>query len=183
MTQWLNDILLASGVTGILLGVGFLLIPERIFKEQSQWRQWLLERDMAALLNRYQRIEKPLYRHHRLVGAALTAGALTLLTLIGKFSHLYATSAWGQILGVRLAILFAWALGLMALIIGIFLLVRPSALKGVETLANRWVTPFPSSMRTNSSPGKVNPLILRFPRRAGILLLLAGTACLLLIAD
>jgi hypothetical protein len=179
MTQWLNDILVISGTTGLVAGAGLLLMPERAFGEQSRWREWLLERDLTALLNRYQRIEKPLYRHHRLVGAALTAGALTLLYLLGKLQgYLFATNAWDHILGVRLAMLFAWMLGFLALIIGIFFLIRPSTLKGVENLSNRWIGPPPSTFQQAEPAKGINHLILRFPRHTGILLLLAGFTCL-----
>ena len=179
MTQWLNDILVISGTTGMLAGAGLLLMPERAFGEQSRWRQWFLEHDLAALLNHYQRIERYLYRHNRLVGAALTVGALTLLYLLGKLQgYLYASNVWSQIQGVRLAMLFAWALAILALIIGIFFLIRPSALKGVESLSNRWIGPPPSTFQQAEPAKGINHLILRFPRHTGILLLLAGITCL-----
>jgi hypothetical protein len=179
MIQWLIDILIVSGTTGLVAGAGLLFMPERVFSEQSRWRQWLLEHDLSTQLNRYQRIEKPLYRHHRLFGAALTVGALTLLYLLTKLqSYLFATSVWSQIQGVRLAMIFAWALATLALIIGILFLVRPSALKGVETLSNRWIGPPPSTFQQAEPAKGINRLILRFPRHTGILLLLAGITCL-----
>lgn len=179
MSQWLNDILVVSGTTGMVAGAGLLLMPQQLFSEQSQWRKWLLEHDLVGLLNHHQRIEKPLYRHHRPFGAALTAGALILLTLLGKLqSYLFATNAWSDILGVRLAMIFAWALAILALFIGIFFLVRPSALKNVEALSNRWIGPPPSTFQQAEPAKGINRLILRFPRYTGILLLLAGIACL-----
>ena len=179
MTQWLYDILIVSGTTGMVAGAGLLLMPKRAFREQSRWRQWLLEHDLAALLNHYQRIEKPLYRHRRMVGAALTVGALTLMTLLGKLQgYLFATTAWNQILGVRLAMLFSWALAILTLIIGIFFLIRPSTLKGVEALSNRWIGPPPSTFQESEPAKGISRLILRFPRHTGILLLLAGIICL-----
>lgn len=179
MTQWLNDILVVSGATGMIAGAGLLLMPKQLFSEQSRWREWLFEQDLVGLLNLYRKIEKPLYRHHRLVGAALTAGALTLLILLGKLhSYLFATSAWSQVLGVRLAMIFAWALAILALIVGIFFLVRPSTLKGVEALSNRWIGPAPSTFQEAEPAKGINRLILRFPRHTGILLLLAGITCL-----
>lgn len=87
-------ILVISGTFGVVAGAGLLLMPERMLREQNPLRQWLLERDLAALLNRYQRIEPPLYHHHRIFGAAVIVGALTLLALMGKLhSHVFATGA------------------------------------------------------------------------------------------
>jgi hypothetical protein len=79
--------------------------------------------------------------------------------------------------------LTSWALALFALGIGVFLLVRPSALKGLETAANRWIEPFPSSTKaTVPAETGINRLILRAPRFSGLLLLAAGLACLLAFA-
>jgi len=150
-----------------------------VFREHSLWRQWLLEHELADLLNRYHKIEKFLYRHHRVIGTAVIAGALTLLTLIVKLHDAFASSTWSHILGIQLAILFSWALAILALIIGIFLLIRPSALKGIEVQANRWIGPSPATSLIEKPAVKgINALILRFPKHTGILLLLAGIGCL-----
>ena len=181
MMQSLNIILVISGTFGVVAGAGLLLMPERMLREHNPLRQWLLERDLAALLNRYQRLEPSFYRHHHILGAAVIIGALALLALLGKLhSHVFAASAWSSILGVRLAMLSGWTLAILALIIGLYLVIRPSALKGIEAIANRWIEPFPANTRVGMPADKgINRLILRAPRRTGMLLLLAGIACLL----
>ena len=157
-----------------------LLVPERILREQNPLRQWLLERDLVALLNRYRRIERPLYRHHNIFGTAVIAGAFILLAFLGKLHmHLFAISASTPPMGVRLAMLAGWALAIMTLSIGVTLVIRPSALKGIEAMANRWIEPFSIPVRRSvPADNGVSRLILRFPKPTGMLLLVAGIVCL-----
>jgi hypothetical protein len=59
-----------------------------------------------------------------------------------------------------------------------FLLIRPSALKGFETAANRWIGSLPSAGKPGR--GEVHSrCVLRAPRLTALLLLAAGIACLL----
>jgi len=178
--QWLNIILAISGAFGVAAGAGLLLMPLRIPEGQSQLRQWLLVRDLVALLNRYRRIEPFLYRRHHIFGVAVIAGASILLAFLGKLHmHLFATGASVPLPGIRLAMLAAWVLAILTLAIGIIIVIRPSALKGIEALSNRWIEPFPASARMLVPADKgISRLILRFPKRIGMLLLLAGTTCL-----
>jgi len=58
-----------------------------------------------------------------------------------------------------------WLFAILAWVIGMIVLIRPSALKGVEAKSNRWVEPAPSG--------------LVGPRQMGILLLIVGIVFLL----
>jgi hypothetical protein len=121
-------------------------------------------RRMRGLFERTQRIERVIYRHHRLFGGGIVAGASLLLALLGaRHAGVFgATAPIGA--GIRALVSLAWVLAAVALVIGVVVLVRPSALKGVEALANRWI----------SLPAPPPPAL----RKAGILLLIAGIACL-----
>jgi hypothetical protein len=132
------------------------------------------------LLNRYQKIERPLYRHHRLFGAVVTLGALVLFALLWRLPGHAFMAAWAYGLGARMAILFSLALVVFALLIGVFLIVRPSAIKAFEAASNRWIELFPPGKPAVASP--LPRLVLRTPRLAGLLLLAAGIACLLALA-
>jgi hypothetical protein len=62
----------------------------------------------------------------------------------------------------------------MVLIAGIVLFVRPSALKGVETQANRWFDP----ARASPANAAIGRFVVRAPRLTGLLFLTAGVVCL-----
>ena len=118
-------------------------------------RSWLPEIDLIALLDRRQTIERPLYRYHYAFGAVVIVGAMALLvTLWALHDHRLMTDVLPGILGAwgfRAAFLTSWALAVFALGIGVCLLIRPSALKGFETAANRWIELFPPSPKDKCS--------------------------------
>lgn len=155
-------------VVGALLMVsGVLLLADR--------RTW-------QGLNRIWRIEHFVYRHHRLFGGAIVTGALVYLFLLTlQRAHLFGIvlehSAAGLRL-IRLIELAAWFAAVFALVVGLFVLVRPSLLKGVETVANRWIEPLPRRPR-HPARRHPSPRAQRRLRGLGAALLLAGAACLM----
>lgn len=157
----------------------------RTLRERTWLWRWLLEIDLIALLDRRQSIERPLYRHHNAFGAAVIVGAVALLVTLWELrDHPLVTGVLPGILGawgIRAVILTSWALAVFALGIGVFLLIRPSALKGFETAANRWIESFPSAGKPGGPAGEklVTPLVLRAPRLTALVLMAAGIACLL----
>jgi hypothetical protein len=185
--QTLGAICGIAGALGVAAGAGLLIVAGRTLRGRTWLWRWLLEIDLITLLDRRQSIERFLYRHHSAFGAAVIAGAVASLVALwelhdfpmvtGMLSGIF--GAWG----VGATILTSWALAVFALGIGVFLLIRPSALKGFETAANRWMEPFPSSTKaTVPAETGINRLILRAPRFTGLLLMAAGVACLLAFA-
>ena len=168
---WISS---TAGAFGIVAGA-FLLVAPGALHEGSRWRHWLLEADLAAVLDARRAIERPLYRHHRVFGAAVIAGALawfaTLWTLRDRFP---VPGEYAGTVTLALCTLAAFALG-----IGVFLLIRPSALKRFEATANRWIEPLPSSGKGDASASYavINRLVVRAPRFTGLLLLTAGLGC------
>ena len=177
-----------AGAIGVAAGAGLLIVPGQTLRERTTLRRWLFEIDLIALLDRRLVIERALYRHHYAFGAAVIVGAVTLLvTLLELRDHPLVTGVLSGILGAWGAgavILTSWALALFALGIGVFLLIRPSALKGFEAAANRWIEPFPSADKPGEPAGEafITLLVLRAPRLTAALLLAAGSACLLAFA-
>ncbi len=179
-----HAIILIAGTLGIATGAGLLAIPEKMLREHTLLRRWLFDADFFATLNHYQPIERLLYRHHRAIGAAVVLGALAgFMPLLWLYDHPSATEALTRTLGfwgARAVILSGWALAFFTLAVSLLLLIRPSAIKGFESVANRWIEPFPPSRNSTALASRgINRLILRAPRLTGLLLLAAGIACLL----
>ena len=181
--QTLAAICGVAGALGVAAGA-LLIVPRRPLRERTALRRWFFEIDLIALLDRRRTIERSLYRHHRAFGAAVMAGAFaSLATLWQLHDHSLVTDALPGFLGAWGAgavIVASWASAVFAFCIGVFLLIRPSALKGFETPANRWIGPFASSPNAAVPAERgINRLILRAPRLTGLLLLAAGLGCLL----
>lgn len=177
--QLIDAIFGIAGIASVVPGVGLLAMPKRMPNKSTRLRQWLFEEDLLALLNRYHRIEPPLYRHHRIFGAVVIAGAVILLGFLSKQNDHFMASAWSHLLGIRMAMMAAWALAILALIVGIYVFIRPSALKPFEAFANYWIEPFSTAtIAVVTKPKGITSLTMLMPKRIGILLVVAGIGCL-----
>ncbi len=164
--------LAAAGLVLIVAGSGL------IFAGSQSYRK------LRKVLERPWRIERLIYRHHRLFGGIVVAGALTLLLMLGmyhgqKFASSAAHLSRGAYL-VELARVALWIFAAFALLIGIVIAIRPSAIKRFEVLANRWIEPLPTvALASETQPQKPVGTLSRTPIRVGLLLLLIGISCLL----
>ncbi len=149
-----------AGALGVLTGL-VLVLSSRSRHKATDW----LQTDFGAGLNTLYFIERPVYRHHRKAGATLIAAAALWMWLLWRLDRLNGL------------VLVGWLLSLCAIVIGLFLIIRPSALKPFERGANRWIEPF---ARHTDGPvvSRFAMLVLSRPRITGILLLIAGIACL-----
>lgn len=162
--QWASLFFVLSGAAAVIAGIGFLLAVARPPDKPDTLRGRLLNGRLQEVLDRPRRVERFIYRHHRPFGSAIVAGALALLALLGAGQSRLVGTAWLGGSGGMAAMLLVWALAVAVLFIGIFVLVRPSALKGIEVLANRWIQLFPATALS--------------ARQIGVLLLVVGIVCL-----
>lgn len=150
--------LAALGVLLAVAGVGVLLSsPARYRKLQKK-------------LDRPWYVERYIYRHHLAFGAGVVVGAMVLLAVLTRYHGTDIDSlGWPTSRGQQLMLLargVMWLFAVLAWVIGMIVLIRPSVLKGIERKTNRWVEHPTSSLLS--------------PRVFGILLLGVGIVCLLL---
>lgn len=131
-------------------------------------------------------IDRWFYRHHRLYGAVVGLLAVALLAFLTFGGTSY---QWLQLfdpryrelaeIGARTARVLLWGFGVFALAIAAIVFARPSALKGVEAWANRWITarrPFRVLDREVGAPDR---WVARHPRGWGLAIAAVSGACLL----
>lgn len=149
-------LVLALGLS--LVGGGLLLRPPRPGQAGA---------GQAPLrwLDRQWRIERGIYRHHRLAGLLVIAAALLFFFKtwpVGLLAPPQITEGW----------LLAWwllAIGnLFNLLVGVVLLLRPSHLRPLEAASNRWIT---------IDPDTIARWLLDHPRLRGALILLISLVC------
>lgn len=177
----LQSILLAAGVAGVFgaaTGVALMLIPRRMLDRGSPLRRLLLEAHVGEPFNRRFTIERSVYRRHRIFAVVVMAGALAVMSLLWiSMRHSWAPASVEAFLGTpgfRAVMAVTAALALFLVVVGVCLWVRPSVLKGIEAVANRWIDPMPNQ----GSSAMIGDLVSRTPRLAGALLLVSGLACL-----
>ena len=155
-TKLVADILLQSFlifvvvgcVFSFIIGVLMLLKPEGVLRLNQYLSRWVSTEKLAAVLDAPHSVETALYRRHRSVGVLVLAGALYILyVMLFAFKKKAAGEDLSFGLNPQIAAWLLDALGvvlvvssLLGLIIGIFLVVRPSVFKPVEEWGNKWYT-------------------------------------------
>ena len=154
MTKIVADILLQSFlifvavgcVFGLIIGVWMLIKPESVLRLNQYLSRWIGTEKLAVALDTPHSIEIALYRSHRSVGVLVLAGGLYILyVMLFAFSKKAAGGELSYGLNPQIAAWLTDALGVvlvlssvLGLVIGFFLVVRPSVFKPIEEWGNKW---------------------------------------------
>ncbi|HEY9148910.1 MAG TPA: hypothetical protein VIQ22_07845 [Gammaproteobacteria bacterium] len=167
--------LLAAGA-GLLCGLWLLIDPASFVRlEQRASRNISLRRPLRPL-EISRNLDRYIYRHHRGLGLLIiAASAFTLYRLLFRFDNVQAAQLFAGLLPTPLlealfsALHLALILGhLFAIVTGLVLYLRPSALKGLEAGANRWVSSRQKSRWLDTSYTFPSRLMLSHPRLLGL---------------
>ncbi len=183
--------LIIGSVAGIVVGALLVLRPQSLQRVSERLNRWVSTRHVEQPLERSISLDPWFYRYRRTSGALILLGAiyiiyflvvsmdrgLTVNALANSFklpSALIAALVDATVLSALLGALFA-------AFVSLFLLIRPSLLRGFEQGANQWV-----SLRRGLKPmeiprGSVDTFILQHGLQAGILLVLGGLYVLVLL--
>lgn len=144
----LTDTLLPTSLTfiavgcavSLLVGIALMIRPGKVLRLNQELDKWFATHKLEAALNKPRETERYIYGNHRLTGAALLLAALYVL-----YAFVAGYMRPALLLDLRmdgwLASTMLWLLaagGIAAAAIGVLLLIRPAALKGLEAWANRW---------------------------------------------
>jgi len=154
LTKLVADILLQSFlifvvlgcIFSLVIGIWMLVLPESVLRFNQKMAKWYGTEKLATALDKPHNIEPVLYRYHRGVGTVVVVGGIyilyVMLFVVGRKATTGDLSAG---LNPQVSVWLLDALGvtlalssLLALVIGFFLVVRPSAFKRFEGWANRW---------------------------------------------
>jgi len=140
--------LMIGSIVGVFAGAALVLRPAWLLYMSSHANRWIAMPPIASLLDQVIKVDRWFYRHHKASGISLLTGAVLLIyfitahfdkarilislaktyTLPPEFTAVLLDS-------VVLSILLGAA---GTLIISLFLLIRPSMLRGFEQGANQW---------------------------------------------
>jgi hypothetical protein len=181
----LADFLWMFGIVGALIAtaIGLLLVlaPGRALKVGDFLsREWSFAWFQRAL-DEPRHSEPFIYRHHRIVGFLLLVATLYFFW---TFATAYSTAALVALYEgylprsvlELLATALTWVLVIgnaLGFALGVIMLLRPSALKGVEATANTWVDTDRAAEVLNRRDDRPEGVAHRYPRRIGATILLA----------
>ena len=173
--------LLLGSVVGLLAGMALLLRPEWLQRLSKLSNRWVSTRQMGRSLEQSVSIDRWFYLYAHLSGVVLLSGAvytLYLLTthlvradiLVGLARMHLVQSVWLEPL-LDTLVLVLMAGSVLAVIVSLFLLFRPSMLRELELGANRKVALRQFLKPVEVQRGNVDQLVFRNVRLVGVALL------------
>ncbi len=183
--------LILGSVAAIMIGGMLLFRHEQLRKVSALLDRWISTRRFDRPLEKRISLDPWFYRHSRVTGVAILAGAVfilyfftfeleraqTVAGLVHRFSY---PSALAEAM-VDALVLIAFLGALSAVLVSVFILFRPSLLRGFETQANQWL-----SLRKSIKPLEIprddlERYVERHARQFGILFMLGGLYVLVLL--
>ncbi len=176
--------LMVGSVAGLLAGAALILRPHWLVRLSKISNRWVSTRQIDKVLERPIHLDQWFYRYSRVSGALMLAGAIFLIyffttsldklnSLAGIFRNANIPPALmdGLLDGLVLIVLVG---SVLALIVGLFLLFRPSLLRGFEHKANQT-----ASLRRALKPleiprSNVDEFVFRNMRWVGVLLIVGS---------
>lgn len=174
--------LMLGALLGILLGLLLIVKPHIVERINRLANRWVSTRHISRWLDRSISIEHWFYHRHRATGLIIVAGASYILFYFGMqfdkaytLQHLSGTFP-AQLLDGLIDALVLGSLvgGAVALIVGLFLWLRPSLLRGMEEEVNLWVSTRRVTRVLDVPHGQMDRFVASHAQRLGWLLLLAG---------
>lgn len=176
-------IFVAGGsILSLAVGIWMLLRPDGALRLNQYFSKWFATVKLTNVLDSPRSVERVLYRNHRLVGVLVLCGALyTLYSLLFSFNKqavvaLLSRGANSHLIGWLMDTLVVALVisSVLAAVIGIFLVVRPSLLRSFEQRVNSWYST-EKSMRTIDEMHLLpDEFVARHIRIVGVLIVLGS---------
>lgn len=187
--QGLMTILVLGLALAVVVGVLLLARPEALFALNARLSRWIDTRATFRVLDQPHSLERFFYRHHRLLGLLIVAGASYVLwrwafhfdraELLALLGRRWVASGLDWIPAALETALIA--LHGAILLVGLLVFFRPSLLKGLERTANYWQSG-PATTRLDSVVASLDGAFEGYPRVSGLLLVVSAFWCLLALA-
>lgn len=184
--QW---VALFGGVLGLVTGVALIVNSALVFRVAERMNRWISTRQALRPLEEPIPIERAIYRSHRLIGTLLLAGAVfTLYVLVLRLKGPELVFLLRKFFGAPTALWLADSLRLFLIVVNVAaalvaatMVLRPSALKGLEDWANRRYSGRRATRMWEIPRTGADPIVQAYPRLVGAFLGLAGLYVLLAI--
>jgi len=188
---WLTSALLGVGILIFLLGLWILLLPTGFLQTGRLLGKWINTDEYFHVLDKPRYQESLIYRHHRIAGGLILLGAAyTLVVLVARadvnsislvLPTIINSFLSGWLYGALYSLLVIF--NMFAIVVGVIIILRPSALKGIESTLNRWIQT-DSKLKTLDEPHEISVDVFPGgnPRLFGLAVALAGLYILLSMA-
>jgi len=147
--QALYILLLLGVALGLLVGILLLIDSQRVLRWNAYLNRWISTGESLRVLDQPHDLNRIVYRWHRILGLVVLAAALYALDVLvfniqsRPLAHIFrglANPATLQLFAES-ARWFLVAGNVLAILVGMILVLRPSLLKGVEGWTDRRYSP------------------------------------------
>jgi hypothetical protein len=175
--------LIIGSFFALLLGVLFLLSPEHARALSLRYSHWSSLRQPSRPLELPHSIDSYFYRQHRVIGLILLLSASYILYRFAfDYDHIVVVHLLTRIFGnsilvewlLEASLWFILPISALIAIFGAIMAIKPSALKGLETLLNRWISSRKLLQPIEKQHKSVDRWMLNRPRGLGLALTLAA---------
>ncbi len=174
--------LMLGALLGMALGLLLVVKPRIVERLNHAASRWISTRHINRWLDRSISIEYWFYHWHRVTGIIIAAAASYVLIYFSvQFDKADALQRLSGKLPVLLLsglldalVLFSLVGGVVALIVGLFLWLRPSMLRGMEEETNQWISSRRATRILDVPHDQVDRYIERHTQGVGWLLLLGS---------
>lgn len=162
----------------LVVGLWMLFKPSDILRLNRYLSRWFATDKLANMLDSPHKIERALYRNHRVVGILVLGGSTyilyTLLVILNKkeFANLLG-GIWNAYVAAWLveALVISLVAGsVLAMVVGVFMLIRPSLLKDFEARVNSWYATDKSLQAFDTMHTQPDELVAHHTRIVGVLI-------------
>lgn len=177
-------LLCAGSIAGVLIGAGILLKSERIVFLNQYVSRWISANKIQEQLDRPRWTERFFYRHHRLVGGVLFVGAIFVLYVFlfgSRTRRIYTAITPGNwwLMDALVGALLGGSV--LAALVGIIVLAKPSLLREIEKSANRWISTEGAVRFFDGMRNSFDQQILRHRKIAGVFMIIGGLYILIVL--
>lgn len=184
--------LMLGSVAGLLAGAMMIWRPEWLTRLSMHANSWVSTRQLARPLDQSVNLDNWFYRNSRWSGGALLAGAIYIIYMFTAHAgradllpslakmHLVSPAFVEPLLDTLVLVFLAGAL--LALLVGLFLIFRPSMLRDLELSANRRISVRKSLKPLEMQHANLDQLVLKNIQLAGVLLLCGSLYTLVALA-
>ena len=184
LTRSLILFLLLGSVAGLFAAVALLLRPELLLRVSKLANRWVSTRQLSRPLLRFFSLDSWFYRYNRLSGAVLMAGSIYMVYFFtavfdktAALNNVFKTAMVPPALmtGLVDALVLASLMGaVFAMLISLFLILRPSMLREFELHANRSISLRKSLKPLEITREGVDQYVFQNMRLTGVLILLGS---------
>jgi hypothetical protein len=180
------NVILIGAALSMLYGFWLLISPKTALSFSNKINKSFSMRQSTKSLETPISIERWFYRHAKITGSLLMAGAVYLFYLLflgldfARLSHAMpglTPLTWEWLLNA-FQVFFA-IMSVVVFLMGFLILVRPSLLKPLEETANKWISTRQNMQFMSESVGQADQLLGRFPRQFAAVILIASAIVLL----